>query len=219
MSRPASRRRSRIFTFASCAKNSVTLAASSGPMPSHRRRSSSLADASASIEPNSDARICEVCTPTKRMPRPLSNRARPRAFDAAIASSTLATLFSPMRGTRASAVPSRAYRSAMSRTMPADVSCSASTSPRPSISIAPREAKWRMRSVTCAGHDALVQRDIASPSGWSTSEPQTGQRSGMTKTRSSPVRDSATGPTTRGITSPARVTKTVSPMRMSLLSM
>ena len=39
---------------------------------------------------------------------PQSRDYTPRAFDAAIASSTLATLFSPMRGTRASAVASRA---------------------------------------------------------------------------------------------------------------
>ena len=80
--------------------------------------------------------------------------------------------------------------------------------PDPSISIAPRDAKCRTRSKTCAGHDAFVQRDIASPGGWSTALPQTGQASGMTKNAlfSGPLR--AIGPTTRGITSPARVTRT-----------
>ena len=151
---------------------------------------------------------------------PLSNRARPRAFDAAMCRRARWRRSSLPSEEPARARLRRGRRGRRCRARcRSEVSCSASTSPRPSISIAPREAKWRMRSVTCAGHDALVQRDIASPSGWSTSEPQTGQRSGMTKTRSLPVRDSATGPTTRGITSPARVTKTVSPMRMSLLSM
>ena len=43
--------------------------------------------------------------------------------------------------------------------------------------------------------------------------------SGILKRRSLPVRSPSIGPTTRGITSPARVTITVSPMRMSLLAM
>ena len=43
------------------------------------------------------------------------------------------------------------------------------------MSIAPREQKWRTRSTSCAGHEAFVQRAIGSPSGWSTSAPQTGQ--------------------------------------------
>ena len=48
--------------------------------------------------------------------------------------------------------------------------------------------------------------------------PQTGHASGIVKIRSLPVRASIMGATTRGITSPARVTSTVSPIRISLLA-
>ena len=43
------------------------------------------------------------------------------------------------------------------------------------MSMAPRLPKWRMRSLTCAGHEVLTQRVIASPSGLIASLPHTGQ--------------------------------------------
>ena len=90
-------------------------------------------------------------------------------------------------------------------------------SPMPSMSIPPREAKWTRRAQRCAGQrTSPMQRATTSPSGRTTGLLQTGHLSGMTNSRSSPVRTETTGPTTSGITSPARRTITVSPMRMSL---
>ena len=57
---------------------------------------------------------------------------------------------------------------------------------------------------------------MASPSGRSIAEPQMGQAVSMTNSRASAGRFSSTGPTTSGMTSPARRTITVSPMRTSL---
>src|SRR5437667_41392 len=59
---------------------------------------------------------------------------------------------------------------------------------------------------------------MPSSDGYSTFEWQTGQRSGRLNLRSLPVRRSRTGPSTCGITSPARVTSTQSPSRMSFAS-
>ena len=56
---------------------------------------------------------------------------------------------------------------------------------------------------------------MASSAGRSTGVPQAGHRSGMRNSRSAPVRLSGRGRTTWGITSPARITSTWSPMRMS----
>jgi hypothetical protein len=57
---------------------------------------------------------------------------------------------------------------------------------------------------------------MASPSTVSTSDAHTGQRVGMTKTGAAAGRSSGRLLTTSGMTSPARRTITVSPMRMSL---
>src|SRR5881409_187443 len=59
---------------------------------------------------------------------------------------------------------------------------------------------------------------MTSSDGYSTFVWQTGQRSGRLNLRSFPVRRSRTGPSTCGITSPARVTSTQSPSRMSFAS-
>jgi hypothetical protein len=82
--------------------------------------------------------------------------------------------------------------------------------------IARREAKWRMDSRRRAGQDGLTQRETTSPSGRKARLPQAGQTLGHSKARSSPVRRSVMTETTRGITSPLRSTRTVSPIRMSL---
>ncbi len=89
-------------------------------------------------------------------------------------------------------------------------------SPRPSMSIAPRAAKWPRACWICAGQDRLGQRICTSPGGCTTGVPHAGQRSGMTKARSAPVRSCVSGPTTCGITSPARWTMTLSPIRRPL---
>ena len=80
--------------------------------------------------------------------------------------------------------------------------------------MAPRLAQWMMCSSACAGQRTFAQRVMASPSGRKTLSPQTGHRSGIRNSSSSPSRSSGTGLTTCGITSPARSTMTVSPMRM-----
>src|SRR5207247_338577 len=68
------------------------------------------------------------------------------------------------------------------------------------------------------GQETLEQYAITSSVGYSTLAWQTGQRSGRLNFRSLPVRRSRTGPSTCGITSPARVTSTQSPSRMSFAS-
>ena len=79
------------------------------------------------------------------------------------------------------------------------------------MSIAPREAKWKSPCWICAGQERFGQRIWTSPSGWTTGVSQTGQRSGIVQGRSSPVRSWVSGPTTCGMTSPARCTMTLSP--------
>ncbi len=92
-------------------------------------------------------------------------------------------------------------------------------SPSPSMSKAPRDTKWRSRSTACAGQvSPPVQRRIASPSGRVAIEPQTGQCVGNTNRLASAGRFSGIDVTICGITSPARWTTTVSPLRTSLRS-
>ncbi len=87
------------------------------------------------------------------------------------------------------------------------------------MSKASRATKWRSRSASCAGQiSPPVQRRIASPSGRTASEPHSGQWSGKTKGSVPSGRRASTTSTTCGITSPARWMTTVSPTRMSLLS-
>ena len=84
------------------------------------------------------------------------------------------------------------------------------------MSIAPRETKCVRLSKPRPGQARLGQRWRTSPSGFSTGVPQRGQCAGIFHggLRSAP--SGMCGPTTCGITSPARCTITVSPMRMSL---
>ena len=51
--------------------------------------------------------------------------------------------------------------------------------PRPSMSMASREAKWMMLRRDWAGHSGLTQRRAASSSRWTTGAPQDGQTSGI----------------------------------------
>ena len=60
---------------------------------------------------------------------------------------------------------------------------------------------------------------MTSSAGRSTGVSHAGQRSGMWNSRSAPVRLSGSGRTTWGITSPARMTSTWSPIRMSFCAM
>ena len=83
-------------------------------------------------------------------------------------------------------------------TSSASTSCTTSFSPSPSMSMAPREAKWITRPVTWAGHSALGQRVTASPSGRTALVPHTGHLSGSLNFRGLPVRCSRMGATTLG---------------------
>ena len=89
-------------------------------------------------------------------------------------------------------------------------------SPMPSMSIAPREAKWKIRCTRWAGHSRLTQYRSASPSRRTSSWPQTGQSLGNRQGTASAGRSDSTGATTSGMTSPALRTTTVSPSRTSL---
>ena len=106
--------------------------------------------------------------------------------------------------------------SASSVIAPAPSSALAASYPMPSMSNAPRPARWYTRSRSCAGQlRALGQRMSTSPSFIRPSGvPHSGHTVGMTKSRSSrpSSRSSTTGPSTSGITSPALRTTTVSPI-------
>ena len=83
------------------------------------------------------------------------------------------------------------------------------------MSMAPRDPKWSSDSLSCAGQAAFVQRRTTSPSGRAALEPQTGHRSGADRGTASAGRRSSKTLTMCGITSPARSTTTVSPLRTS----
>ena len=67
-----------------------------------------------------------------------------------------------------------------------------------------------------AGQDVFSQREMTSPSGRKTFEPQTGQRLGKANALAPRGRRSFITETTLGMTSPLRSTRTSSPTRMSL---
>ena len=106
-------------------------------------------------------------------------------------------------------------------TTPRSTSWSMSFSPRPSTSNASRVAKWRSEPRSWAVQETLLGQTIflASPaariSRRSTGVPQTGQVAGNTVTGRSSCPSSGTRASTRGMTSPARLTITVSPTRRS----
>ncbi len=85
------------------------------------------------------------------------------------------------------------------------------------MSRAPRPARWNSRSRSWAGQDRVFgQRQSTSPSSRASGVWQDGQPVGNSKARSAPVRRSATGPTTSGITSPALRRTTMSPISTPL---
>ena len=96
------------------------------------------------------------------------------------------------------------------------MSCITRLSPRCSMSIAPRDAKWAMRCTRCPGHSALVQKVSLSPSSRTSGMWQTGQVVGNSHSGRPGGRFDSTGATTSGMTSPALRTTTVSPGRTSL---
>ena len=89
--------------------------------------------------------------------------------------------------------------------------------PMCSMSIPPLPEKWNSHSRTRDEHsNPPVHRATASPSKRTIGLSQNGHFSGMVHFFSLPVRAETTGPTTSGITSPARRTITWSPIRTSL---
>src|ERR687898_1355320 len=85
------------------------------------------------------------------------------------------------------------------------------------MSIAPRPAKWNSHSTDWSGQPALFgQRQSASLSRRTSGVPHEGQFFGIFHFRAFFGRFAKTGPTISGITSPARRTITVSPLRTSL---
>ena len=66
-------------------------------------------------------------------------------------------------------------------------------SPSPSMSMAPREAKWKSPCWIWAGQERLGHRICTSPGGWTTGVPQAGQRSGIANGRSEPSRSCVSG--------------------------
>ena len=94
-----------------------------------------------------------------------------------------------------------------------------SDSPSPSMFIAPREAKCSRPRCSLEGHEVFSQRQTASSSSRCSRVWQSGHVSGICHGTESGGRRLSTGPTTRGITSPAFSMITVSPSRMSLRAM
>ena len=92
------------------------------------------------------------------------------------------------------------------------------TSPRPSISIAPREAKCSIRRFNCAGHWLLTQRTATCSGSLTTLLPHSGHIVGMRNFFSLPVRKSVRTLDNRGNDFTGFLEETVSPMRMSLRS-
>src|SRR4249919_2185142 len=95
-------------------------------------------------------------------------------------------------------------------------------SPRPSMSMARRDAKWNSAWMRCAGQNSPpAQRATTSPSSRSTADPQAGHCDGITNGGCSGLpclsrgRRSSITRTTSGITSPARRMVTTSPLRTS----
>ena len=89
-------------------------------------------------------------------------------------------------------------------------------SPRPSMSMAPRDAKCDSAAQRFCGQSGLRHRCCASPSGRTSGCPHDGHSVGKCHSGSPSGRISSTGPTTSGMTSPALRTMTVSPGRTSL---
>ena len=134
-----------------------------------------------------------------------------------IASSKFWADFSPIRSSWASARKFSLYKSAGVCTSCCSTSWSTSLSPSPSISRARRLAKCNNACLRCAGQNSPpLQRHIASSGCLETCAPHTGQVRGILNSRTSTGRRSSRTRATSGMTSPARRTLTVSPMRISL---
>ena len=96
------------------------------------------------------------------------------------------------------------------------MSRSIQTGPIASMSAAARDAQWISRRTFCAGQATLVQYSSRLLPCSISSCLHDGHSVGGSISRSSPVRlEASSTPATKGITSPARRTSTVSPIRTS----
>ena len=129
----------------------------------------------------------------------------------------LAADFSAIRSKAANVGTSKVKRSAASWMTALSTNWSISCSPSPSMFMALREANSSSPRFFWAGQliQPPEQRATASSSGRMMGAPQTGQWVGMMNSRASSGRFSKTDETTSGMTSAARRTMTVSPIRMS----
>ena len=144
-----------------------TLAAIVGPMPSTAARSSSVADDDA----RRDARTCEPAASAPAPPEVPDAERRSTGwraaacFDASIAPSRLATEISPKPSSDEQVLRRSGSRCRRGRaTRPALLKRYTVRSPRPSMSIAPRDAKWTMRWSRWAGHSGCGAEVSLSPS-------------------------------------------------------
>ena len=131
-----------------------------------------------------------VCSPTWRMPRAARMRDSGRRRDRSMAATRFSALFCAKRSrpTRSSTVSRK--KSAGPVTRPRASSCSSTAKPAPSMSMPPRPTKCERPWMTCAGQKGLLQRWRTSPSSRTTGALQTGQRAGISNSRSVPSRAS-----------------------------
>ena len=149
-------------------------------------------------------------SPMLRMPRPKISLSRLLRFEPSIACKRFCALFFLNLSSVSSCSSVRVYRSATVETSPLSMSCTATASPRPSMAMALRDAKWMRLRRLCAGHSGLTQRRAVSSCKCTTGAPQLGQVVGMAKGLL-PGRRADT-PMTSGMMSPALRTLMVSPM-------
>jgi hypothetical protein len=111
------------------------------PTPGTAARSSAGAFITASSVPKCDARAVDADGPRFRMPSAVSTRGSGRVRDPSMPASSLRALIeaNPSRVSSCSSVSE--YRSAGSCTNPALINWPTVRSPRPSMSIAPRDAQ------------------------------------------------------------------------------
>ena len=193
-----------------------------GPMPGVSSICSGVAASSASIERK---RCGEVAAGDRRRP-PRGRSRTARARTACSLGRAGSFVDSSLRATaRRSPRAPRAARASGGRSPPrssrgpAPAACATCFSPRPSMSIAPRETKclsschWRSRAdaVRAAGEDRALGLDRRRVAGRAARRAARRRRRGPRARRRA-----APGETTCGITSPARRTMTSSPTRMSL---
>ena len=147
--------------------------------------------------------------------RPSSTRQKGTvSIDCWIASIALVAEISPNPSSSSSCSFVRRYRSGSERTSPSAHRRRIVSSPTPSMSAGPCT---QLISVSRPrdGHARFGQRCITSPSGFTISASQRGQCVGIAN-GFVPFACAPAGPTTWGMTSPARCTITTSPSRMSL---